>query len=329
MKKILSYVIVFLSVFIIWNYEVNAKMCDYSDGRMGATFKLKNNNEAKDAYIFGEMDSSDETEVDENQSVENWTDTHKDINFIGKNYYEMYNKCPPYAILVDKSGQFDLLVSDKSHLDDVVAYAKEKQGYAVMSLIGGSDDTESGDVETPEETPNLGSCAYYKDETNCISNPYYSCLWVKSEYGDYCNVDNLQYVQCANAFDIPHQVPELTSFGINFLKIITPIILIVTSIITLVKALMASKEDEIKKATGTLKRRLIAAALVFFVIYIVQFVIMKVADSSETEDISTCLSCFINNDCQNNIYYKTNVGGTYTCRYLKNKVEFDCPENDE
>lgn len=167
----------------------------------------------------------------------------------------------------------------------------------------------------------LASCASYTDKDSCITNKYYSCIWNETEHGNYCGTDNLQYVQCADAYDIPQQLPELTSFGINFLKIVTPIILIITSIITLVKSLMASKEDEIKKATSSLKRKIIAATLVFFVIYIVQFVIMKVADSGETDDISTCLSCFINNDCQDNLYYKVADGSTNYCIYFNSPDE--------
>lgn len=328
MKKILSYVIVFLSVFIIWNCEASAgrggRICAYTDGRLSASFTIKSDDTVSRVSIKGEMDSKDETKINNQEPIKNWKADKEGIPFIGINYYESYNSCPPYAIFIDGYHHFEFYVSDSLSVGKFDALGGEHQGHAIMELVEYPSESEDSNGEVI-----VDSCSFYTNEKDCKQNDRFSCVWVESEYGDYCNVDNLQYVQCANAFDIPHQVPELTSFGINFLKIITPIILIVTSIITLVKALMASKEDEIKKATGTLKRRLIAAALVFFVIYIVQFVIMKVADSSETEDISTCLSCFINNDCQNNIYYKTNVGGTYTCRYLKNKVEFDCPENNE
>ena len=173
-------------------------------------------------------------------------------------------------------------------------------------------------------------CSFYTFEDICENKLYFSCVWNETKSGGYCNTDNLQYLQCGGAFDIPHQVPGLTSFFINFLKIMTPIILIVLSIITLVKAIVASKEDEIKKATSTLKRRLIAAAMVFFVVYIVQFVIMKVAKTSEAEDISSCLDCFINHNCEDNKYYKTRVDGEYKCYYLegiKAGQSFTCPEN--
>ena len=58
------------------------------------------------------------------------------------------------------------------------------------------------------------------------------------------------------------------------------------------KAVMASKEDEIKKGQQTFIKRLVAAVLVFFVIQIVQIVVKFV--SSNDTSISNCFNCFIN-----------------------------------
>ena len=115
------------------------------------------------------------------------------------------------------------------------------------------------------------------------------------------------------------------SFAVNLLKIATPIILIIISIIALLKAIAASNEDEIKKAQKGLTKKVIAAVMVFFIISIVQFVILKVADTnnsagaSEADNLSNCLSCFLNNDCGNNTYYKTNVFGKYECTYFNDR----------
>lgn len=173
----------------------------------------------------------------------------------------------------------------------------------------------------------INSCFDLKDEDSCKTDNNFSCIWVNKGSG-YCNVDNLQYIECGDAFDIPSKIPPITSFIINFLKIVTPIVLIVVSIISLVKAIMASKEDEMQKATQGLKKKVIAAVMVFFVINIVQFVIFKVADSSETGSIGDCLSCFINNSCEGSEYFKTNVNGRYECHYLSdiNKT-VACPED--
>lgn len=177
-------------------------------------------------------------------------------------------------------------------------------------------------VKNDELTPTYIN-EYRLGENVCKDQGY---VWNETAYRNYCNVDNLMYISCGGAFDIPHEAPQLFSFAVNFLKILTPIILIVVSIISLLKALAASNEDEIKKAQKGLIRKVIAAVMVFFIISIVQFVTMKVADTAEKEDISSCLTCFLNNDCGNTLYYKTNVAGTYMCTNLETGVPDECQE---
>jgi len=52
---------------------------------------------------------------------------------------------------------------------------------------------------------------------------------------------------------------------INLIRIVIPIILIVMGMLDLGKAVMAGKEDDIKKAQGMLMKRVIAGVAVFFV----------------------------------------------------------------
>lgn len=140
------------------------------------------------------------------------------------------------------------------------------------------------------------------------------------EQGGYCNTDNLTYVLCGDSYDIPSAVPGVVSYIVNFLKIATPIILIVFSVIQLLKALYATNEDEIKKAQKSVIKKITAGVMVFLVITIVQFVILKVADSAEIGSVSECMSCLLNNDCEETKYYKTNIGGTYYCTLLKSST---------
>jgi len=200
----------------------------------------------------------------------------------------------------------------------------------VLSLIFiGNINADTADDQKEQD---MGGCSGYTYETSCNYNEYYSCIWNDNQYGKpYCNTDKLVYVQCGDVFDIPHQVPSLFALFVNLLKIAAPIILIIVSIISLLKALAASNEDEIKKAQKSLIRKVIAAVMVFFVISIVQFVMLKVADTdnskgaSEADNLSECLSCFLNNDCKGNAYYKTNIGGQYKCTYFSNmSKQVDC-----
>lgn len=328
MKKF-KYLILFAALFLSFTVSVNAFTCEYSDGKLTAKFNINaSKGTVGDATVNGTLESSDETKIkNEKQGIENWDSEFSpgDIKMTGKDYYSIHKDCPPYAIFVDRNAQFDFAVSTESYLDEFKEYGKSKQGYAIMSLVSSGKH----EAEDPGNTEyDGGSCAAYTEKQSCEHNNYFSCIWNETEYGSYCNTDKLLYVSCGGAFDIPDQAPELISFAVNFLKILAPIILVVMSIISLVKAISSSNEDEMKKAQKGLVRKVIAAAMVFFIVSIVQFVIMKVADTAESDDISSCLSCFLNNDCENTLYYKTNVAGKYMCTRLETKELFVCQEEN-
>lgn len=164
-------------------------------------------------------------------------------------------------------------------------------------------------------------CSEISTKKECKHNKQFACVWVDRDTAKitentsnaYCNVDALQYIKCGNAFDIPAYLPRIVSFFINLLKIATPIILIFTSAISLVMAITASKEDEMTKAKATLIRRVIIAAIIFFIVSITQFVISKVADGTEFGEMQDCLDCFINNKCNKSRYYKNSINGEYSC----------------
>lgn len=103
----------------------------------------------------------------------------------------------------------------------------------------------------------------------------------------------LEYT-CGNIGDLSFSgtFPYLVSYAVLIIKIAIPIILIIFGMLDLGKAVMASKEDEIKKGQQTFIKRLVAAVLVFFVIQIVQIVVKFV--SSNDTSISNCFNCFIN-----------------------------------
>lgn len=96
-------------------------------------------------------------------------------------------------------------------------------------------------------------------------------------------------------------IPTTTSLLVNIIKIGIPVILIVLGMIDLGKAVMAQKEDEIKKSQMMFVKRLISAALVFFVVAIVQLVFGLFAGKTEKnkEDIWDCISCFVSGPDEN------------------------------
>lgn len=79
-------------------------------------------------------------------------------------------------------------------------------------------------------------------------------------------------------------VIKLATNVVKILQFAIPIALIIYGMIDLGKAVIAGKEDEMKKAQGTLLKRFIYAVLIFFVVILVNFVIGLVSDTGVGTD---------------------------------------------
>ena len=73
-----------------------------------------------------------------------------------------------------------------------------------------------------------------------------------------------------------------------------PIILVIVGSIDLVKGMMSQQEDEIKKGQKIFVKRLIAAACMFLIVVVVKLMISIVADSTNNQNISSCMDAFLN-----------------------------------
>ena len=105
-----------------------------------------------------------------------------------------------------------------------------------------------------------------------------------------------QKVLCGSDY-IPYAIPQAVKIIYSILKIVTPIIIIVFGMIDFLKAVMAQKEDEMKKGQQTFVRRLIMGALVFLVFFFVEIIIGFVAPKEENQSMWNCVDCFINGNC--------------------------------
>lgn len=77
-------------------------------------------------------------------------------------------------------------------------------------------------------------------------------------------------------------------------KIAIPLLLIIFGMVDLGKAVIGSKEDDIKKATNSLIRRAIAAIVIFFIPTIVGAIFGLVSGFSENEDdYKVCENCLV------------------------------------
>ena len=89
---------------------------------------------------------------------------------------------------------------------------------------------------------------------------------------------------------------ELATFIHNIIlviKIAVPIVLVILGMLDLGKGVVAGKEDEIKKGQSTFVKRLVAGAIVFFMISITQLVI-SIIDKDSDGDIWTCANAIMN-----------------------------------
>lgn len=245
------------------------------------------------------------------------------------------NECPAMKVSIS-DGKYKvekvLFVGDYKYpkiQGNIFDTYKEKNSFYLMGHFIGyyknkSDITDTGGNIT---------CLDYFNEEDCKTDmDNVACVWQENENspnGGFCNVDNLLYVSCGGADDIPLYIPGWISLLVNLLKIVTPIILIFVSVISLLKALSSSKEDEMKKAQSSLISKIIAAVMVFFVITIVQFVISKVAEDDEYQGFTDCLNCFLNNECSEAAYYRTVIAGEDNCTMLKTGQTASCDALDE
>ena len=254
----------------------------------------------------------------------------------------MFNK-HVFALTGDVTGDGKIDNADKEYIrkylletlnDSGIKKVEEKGDVNHDGRITSQDVTE---IESIIETgssitgrSDATSCAGFKTQNSCMmgvsENGNFGCAWNK-QY-KFCSPNGLAYLSCGDpsdntdAHDIPVMVPRLVAYFIVILKTATPIILIIMGMVQIIKAIASTNEDEIKKAKNALIKKLVAAALVFFSISIVQFVIDQVVDDDEKGSLSACMKCFINNDCNGSIYYTDGYG---KCYYLSNKGEaVDC-----
>lgn len=80
---------------------------------------------------------------------------------------------------------------------------------------------------------------------------------------------------------IPDYILNSISYVIDFIKIGIPLLLIIFGMVDLAKGVVAKKEEDMKKCQQLFLKKLIAGAMVFFVVSITIF-LLKLLDSAET-----------------------------------------------
>lgn len=89
------------------------------------------------------------------------------------------------------------------------------------------------------------------------------------------------------------RIPKFGKFLYNFMQFLIPISLVLLGTIDLIKAIVGSKEDDIKKNQSIFIKRLIGAAVVFFSFAFVKLILSIVAEDSA--HIIQCVDCVLRN----------------------------------
>ena len=77
---------------------------------------------------------------------------------------------------------------------------------------------------------------------------------------------------------------------INLIRIGIPVILIIMGSVDLGKAVMQSKEEDIKKAQSLLIKKAIAAVVVFLLATIIKLILKLIGNAGDSESVLTCFS---------------------------------------
>ena len=125
-----------------------------------------------------------------------------------------------------------------------------------------------------------------------------SLLFLGSVSADTYNNYSNSVVSCGDGLvsKIPSIIPQVVSIAYTIIQIAVPVVLVVIGTLDLFKGITAQKEDEIKKGQQMFIKRLISAAIVFFVFAIVKIIISFAADDPNGK-IMQCTECFIKNKC--------------------------------
>lgn len=105
---------------------------------------------------------------------------------------------------------------------------------------------------------------------------------------------DMQY-SCGGDLIFSGTIPKVVSTIVTIIKVAVPILLIIFGMLDLGKAVMASKEDEIKKGQQTFIKRIVAAVIVFFVFQLTQ-IIFRFVSGKDSGTIVHCLNCFVNGE---------------------------------
>lgn len=200
-----------------------------------------------------------------------------------------------YILQLDNSGKLVKATYQRKILRDGRVYSEDRTSSVRISFhtcrgiknynFEGATYTQLYDNSNTNSHSSSNSNSNSQSNTNSSSNIV----------GSLDPGEDLNTVSCGEITGIPKGIPATTRVIYLFLQIGIPIILVVFGMMDMMKSITGQKEDEIKKGQQTLIKRLVSAALVFFVFAIVKMVASYLADNTS---VGKCLNCFIKGSCE-------------------------------
>ena len=182
-----------------------------------------------------------DSEINKNKTLKSICPTYDIIETNIKNAYSEFSNCSGNNCM----SYMNIAAENMDKLRNYCTVVLKYEDYYI--------ENESGETIRDEC---INSCLNFSKKINDI----------KSEYG----VQNVSG-SCGFSGRLIIWVANI----VRWIKYIIPVAVIVLGILDFIKAVGADKDDEMKKAQGRFVKRLIAAALIFIVPFIIEFVLDK------------------------------------------------------
>lgn len=223
-------------------------------------FKTSNSNGTcgHDYCSEGTIDKIGKNFVNRSAMITNFNKDYSYDNMKFKKYEKNGDKCPKYAYLIDHDGKSNN--NNKIYVTDEISVINDfSKAHSKKKIYVGTAYDSNGDKITRQKYD-----AAFRNTTKIdwIPDKTIDCTLLGPKKGEPGYEEGLR---------------SLVDDALGYVRIIVPTIIILLGTVDFSKAVIASKEEEMKKAQTTFVKRLIVGIVVFFVPVIVN-IVMDLAD---------------------------------------------------
>lgn len=137
---------------------------------------------------------------------------------------------------------------------------------------------------------------------------------------------------CGSTSDIPLALPIFIHNIISIIKILIPVLLIILGMLDFGKAVASNDEKTMNESKNKFVKRIIGAVAIFLVVAVTQF-IFKAINIKNSNDIISCINCFVNNDCKTVYTFEesdsNNSGNSSNSKNCSDYTYYNCPTTSQ